>query len=302
MIEQGALFDSRTYKGSKPQLFNVTAPTADQTVFNTLPAYHAYLSSGKYSQYTPDDYTADIKRFGQFTGSKVLKDITKGDIRQWIGQLKQTMPPKTLNRKVSAIGNYFRWLMSEHVLQENPAASIRAEKVHAPLPDLLYEEEIERLLKISSENPRTYLLVLLFLETGMKKSELADLQVGDFDFSNKYQPEVWVKHSGKLVYRDRKLRLSGQVHEVFKDYIEQYHATEQLFPYTQRFISKILAEAGRRAEIRKQVTASILRDMFVVRTVKNGGRLEDAFEKIGLSKTSYDDARKKYGRLTRSAL
>jgi site-specific recombinase XerD len=302
MIEQGALFDRRGYKGAKPQLFDISAPTADQTVFMTVPAYHAYLSSGKFSQYTPDDYTADIKRFGQFTGSKVLKDITKGDIRQWIGQMKQTMPPKTLNRKVSAVGNYFRWLMSEHVLEENPAASIRAEKVHAPLPDLLYEEEVERLLKISSENPRTYLLVLLFLETGMKKSELVDLQVGDFDFSNKYQPEVWVKHGGKLMFKDRRLKLSRQVAEVFNDYVDQYKISEQLFPYTQRFLSKILEEAGRRADIRKQVTASILRDMFVVRTVKNGGKLEDAFEKIGLSKTSYDDARKKYGRLTRGAL
>ncbi len=101
--------------------------------------------------------------------------------------------------------------MSEHVLEENPATSIRAEKVHAPLPDLLFDEEVDRLLKISSENPRTYLLILLFLETGMKKAEVADLQVGDFDSSNKYQPEVWIKHSGKQLHKDRRLKLPGQL-------------------------------------------------------------------------------------------
>jgi len=42
--------------------------------------------------------------------------------------------------------------------------------------------------------------------------------------------------------------------------------------------------------------------MFVVRGVKQGQKLEELFEKIGLAKNSYDDARKKYGRLTRGAL
>jgi hypothetical protein len=89
---------------------------------------------------------------------------------------------------------------------------------------------------------------------------------------------------------------------VFDDYVQRYKVTGTLFPYTQRFISELLADAGKRAKITKKVTASILRDMFVVRGVKRGEKLEDLFEKLGLSKNSYDDARKKYGRLTREAL
>jgi hypothetical protein len=56
------------------------------------------------------------------------------------------------------------------------------------------------------------------------------------------------------------------------------------------------------ASISKKVTPGILRDMFVVRSVRQGMTLEAAFEKIGLSKSSYDDARKKYGQLTSEAL
>jgi site-specific recombinase XerD len=302
MIQQSALFDKRPYKASKAQLFSIEPPAADQGVIKTIPAYHAYLSAGKFADTTPDDYRTDIKRLGLFIGSKEIKDITKGDIERWIGELKKTMTPKTLNRKVSAVGNYFRWLMSEHVLTENPAASIRAEKVHAPLPNLLYEEELDRLLKEASNDPRAYLLVLLFLETGMKKSELIELQTGDFDFSNKYQPEVWVKHKGKSSYKDRKLKLSSQLNAVFSDYTEQYHVSGLLFPYTPQFLSKILAEVARKANIQKEVSATILRDMFVVRYIKNGGHEDAAFEKIGLSPSSYDDARKKYRKLTRAAL
>lgn len=300
--EQGTLFDGRTYKGSRPQAYTITPPSADMTVIATLPAYHAYLSSGEYSKYTPDDFTADIKRFGMFIASKRLSELQAVDLQQWIGQLKQTMPAKTVSRKVSALGNYFRWLAAEKVLEKNPGQGIRAARVTAPLPDLLYEGECKRLLDTASHDPRTFLLVSLLLETGIKKAELLELQTANFDFSNKYQPELWIKHTGKQVFKDRKLKLPGHLAQVFEDYVQQHGITDTLFPYTPRFIEQLLAEAGRNAKITKKVTAGILRDMFVVRSVKHGVKLEEAFEKIGLAKSSYDDARKKYGRLAKEAL
>lgn len=300
--QQAALFDGRGYKGIKPQALSVTPPAVDMTIAATIPAYHAYLSSAGYSKYTPDDFTADIKRLAQYTASKRLQDVQTGDIQQYIGQLKQSMIPKTANRKISAIVNYFRWLEAEKVLPKNPAKNIRAGKVQAPPPDLLFENETERLLEVASHDPRTYMLVMLLLETGIKKAELLELTIDNFDFSNKYQPEVWIKHSGKLAYKDRRLKLPGQIAQVFADYTHQHGISGLLFPYTPRFLEQMLAEAARNAKITKKVSAGILRDMFVVRSVKQGMKLEDAFAKIGLSKSSYDDARKKYGRLTSEAL
>jgi len=59
----------------------------------------------------------------------------------------------------------------------------------------------------------------------------------------------------------------------------------------------LLSESGRQAKVTKKVTASILRDTFVVRSVKRGMKLEDAPRKIGLSESSWEDARLKYTRL-----
>ena len=299
---QPALFDKRSYRGTKPQTFAITPPAADQTVVATLPAYHAYLSSGRYSQYTPDDFTADLKRFGQFMGVKPLQDVRTVDIQQWIGELKASMPPKTVSRKVSALGNYFRWLEAEHVLERNPARDIRAPRVTAPLPNLLFDSECDRLLTTASGDPRPYLLVLLLLETGLKKAELLALQVDDFDFSNRYQPELWVRHSGRQVFKDRRLKLPTTIIPVFEDYKQRYGITGRLFPYTPQFVELLLRETAREANINKKVTPGILRDLFVVRSVRHGMKLEEAFEKIGLARNSYDDARKKYGRLTSEAL
>jgi len=300
--EQGSLFDKRSYRGSKPQSFSIEPPTADMTVAPSLPAYYAYLSSGQYSQYTPDDFLADLRRFSGFSGTKLLRDIKPVDIQQWIGELKRTMPDKTVSRKVAAVGNYFRWLEAEKVLQKNPADTIRARWVASPLPDLLFDNECDKLLAAASTDSRTYLLVLLLLETGLKKAELMALTVGDFDFSNKYQPEVQLRHSGKQVVKDRKLKLPVQATDVFTDYIEQYGATGALFPYTPRFIEQLLTETAKQAGISKKVTPGTLRDLFMVRGIKRGEKIEILLEKIGLSKDSYDYARKRYGRLAREAL
>ncbi len=56
------------------------------------------------------------------------------------------------------------------------------------------------------------------------------------------------------------------------------------------------------AGIRKQVTASRPRDVFVVRSIKRGMKVDAVIEMMGLAKTSYEDARKKYGRFTKEAV
>jgi site-specific recombinase XerD len=295
--EQATLFDRQKYSGVTPQSYQIVPPTPDQTITATLPAYHAYLSSGAYSKYTPDDFTSDMKRFGLFVGSKAVKDIQTTDIQHWLGELKKTMTAKTVSRKVSAIGNYFGWLMQGKVLDRNLAQAIRAPKVTSPLPDILFESECQRLLDSASYDPRTYLLLLLLLETGLKKAELLDLKLTNFDLSNKYQPELWVKHSGTLVRKDRKLKLPPEIIPVYEDYVQQYAITESLFPYTPRFIELLLASAARQAKLHKKVTAGILRDTFVVRSVKRGMKLEDALRKIELSVATWEDARLKYVRL-----
>lgn len=300
--EQVALFDKRPLKGMLPNCRATVPPAGHMTVAATLPAYHAYLSSGGYSQYTPDDFTADLRRFAQFTGSKTVGEIQTVDIQQYVAELKKVMPDKTVSRKVSAIGNYFRWLVAEGVVEPNPAQLIRAQRVTSPLPDLLYEDECERLLLAASTDPRTYLLILLLLETGLKKAELLQLETSHFDFSNRYQPELWVKHAGRQAFKDRRLKLSQQVKPVFDDYLQRYSVVGHLFPYTPRLLEQLLGDARRRAGITKRVTPGILRDMFVVRSVKRGGTLVEAFQRIGLSPESYDDARKKYGRLTSEAI
>lgn len=297
ITDQQTLFDQRKYRGILPQTYQITPPTALQTVLQTLPAYRAYLEGESYSKYTPADFSSDVHKFGLFIRDKPLRAIQTADVQCWIGILKKSLAAKTISRKLSALTNYFSWLEAQQVLPVNPTRAIRYTRITSPLPDILFDSECQHLLMTASANSRTYLLVLLLLETGLKKAELLALKPIHFDFSNKYAPELWVKHTDKHVWKDRKLKLPPEIAPVFAEYVKQYAITDVLFPYTPRFIELLLAAAAKQAKLQKKVTASILRDTFVVQSLKRGFKLEDVLQKIGLSESTWEDARVKYLKL-----
>jgi integrase len=77
-------------------------------------------------------------------------------------------------------------------------------RVQSPLPDYLYEGEITALYREASQDPRTYLLVLLLLETGMKSHELFALTTAHVDLSDPYRPELWINTPGRIPRRTGK--------------------------------------------------------------------------------------------------
>jgi site-specific recombinase XerD len=119
---------------------------------------------------------------------------------------------------------------------KNPMRNIANFRVSSPLPEILFETECAALLTTASSDPRTYLLFLLFLETGIKLEELFALKVSQFDFSNKYAPEMMIKHTGKKEKKSRKLKLPTEITPVFTDYVSVYKVDDLLFPYTPRFV------------------------------------------------------------------
>jgi site-specific recombinase XerD len=220
------LFQRKTYKGIIPSIaVEVRLPEGEMAVLETLPAYYRYLLDGGFSKYTPDDFTGDLKKFGVFLKEKPIKDISSKDIQWWISFLKTPNPKgeglsaKTVSRKLSALSNYFFWLISIGVItaKTNPMGDIANHRISSPLPEILFEEECTSLLAAASADPRTYLLFLLLLETGIKLEELFALSVSHFDFSNKYSPEMYVKHTGKKEKKSRKLKLPIDIQAVFRN-------------------------------------------------------------------------------------
>src|ERR671937_760637 len=254
--EQLPLFQRKTYKGIIPSIpIAIHPPTAEKTVLETLTAYYSYLQNGGYSQYTPDNFTGDVKKIGVFLKDKPIKDIATRDIQAWISLLK-TAPPKgegltakTISRKLTALSNYFTWLEQHGAIapKANPMRDIANRRISAPLPEVLFEDEAKRLLATASQDPRTYLVFLLLLETGLKLEELFALKVSQFDFSDQYSPEVSVRHTGRKEKKSRKLKLPLSIVPVFAEYVKRYHVEDVLFPVTQRFIRYLITQTAAKA-------------------------------------------------------
>src|SRR5688572_12563725 len=305
------LFQRKTYKGIIPTIpVEIQAPDGDKTIIETLPAYYTYLTSGGFSKYTPDDFTGDLKKFGVYLKEKKIQEISERDIQGWISFLKTPSPrgeglrAKTVSRKLTALGNYFQWLVGNEVIpaDKNPMLNIANTRVSSPLPEILFETECTALLTTASHDPRTYLLFLLFLETGIKLEELFALKVSHFDFSNRYAPEMHIKHTGKKEKKSRRLKLPVDIIPVFHDYVSGYKVDDLLFPYTPRFVRYLITETAEKAGVKKKVSAQILRDTCAIRQLKRGEGIERVLMRLGLSETTWEDARVKYEKLAKGGI
>jgi site-specific recombinase XerD len=198
---------------------------------------------------------------------------------------------------VSAITTYFLWLQGLGAITRDPTLPLSNARIQSPLPDYLYENEIELLSAEASTDPRTYLLVLLFLDTGIKSNELFLLTKAHVDISDPYNPELWIKHTGKQTKKERKVALPARFTEVYTQYIEKCGVEDKLFPFTDRFVQMIFVELKRKTNIDKELTPKTLRHTHVVRAYKRGEDFENIFDRIGLAPDSRQEAEEMYRRL-----
>ncbi len=276
----------------------------------TLPAYIANLESNKYSASTTKKYFADIKKFSLFIRDKKIKKITTHDIEQWISGLLspkgQGLDRKTVNRKVSAAINYFLWLQGIGAITNDPTETLHNARVLSPLPDYLYENEITQLYQEASRDPRTYLLVLLFLETGMKSNELFLLTKAHVDISDPFSPEIWIKHTNKETKKetkkDRKVALPAKFTDVCNRYVAQYKVEDNLFPYTDRFIQLLFADLKKQTKIDKELTPKTLRHTHIVRAYRRGEDPEKIFDRVGYAPDSRKEVDEMYSRMARKGI
>lgn len=268
-----------------------------------VPYRQELILRGK-SNYTITCFLSDLKMFGDYIGHDVpVGRITKETLTDWLMKLKfgtdHTPAPKTMARRVTFLKNFFSWLAREGVIGEDPSASLTLERPLPPLPELLSEDEIQRLLSSASEDPRCQCLVYLILRAGLKKEEVMGLKVHHIDLTDPQTPLITVHFPATMgkQHRERRLALPAEFTTIFKQYQESYHLTDAVFECTDRNLNYILARAIKDAGIQKRVTLQLLRDIFAVEQLRAGISLDALREKLGLSDEAWLESKEKYRRL-----
>lgn len=269
-----------------------------------LPYRQELMLRGK-SNYTVTCFLSDLKMFKDFVGENTpIGRITKEQITDWLLKLKFGTPhqipaPKTMARRVTFLKNFFSWLTREGIIQEDPSASLALERPLPPLPELLFTDEIQRLLAAAADDPRCHCLVYLILHTGLKKEEVMGLKLHHIDLSDEHAPLVTVHFAASTgkQHRERRLALPAAFSTIFRQYQSRYKLTDQVFACTDRNLNYILARAVKAADIKKRVTLQLLRDTFAVQQLRADITPEVLREKLGLSDEAWLESREKYRRL-----
>ncbi len=164
-----------------------------------LASFLDYLASIKrHSAHTVNNYERDLEQFAAFCQDKKLtdwQDIQNADIRQYISKRhRQGISSKTLQRQLSSLRSFYRYLIKYHQYVNNPALDIRAPKELKKLPKALDVDQMSGLLDTKPDSIleiRDLAMFELFYSSGLRLSELAGLDLGDIDLR---QGMVLVRH------------------------------------------------------------------------------------------------------------
>lgn len=186
----------------------------------------------RYSEHTLASYENDLRQFTEYTNEihATHTEINNKDIRRWIVLLNKTYEPSSINRKISSVKSYYKFLLKQNIVDSNPALNLPTIKKPARTPHFVEQEEINTLIDNLPQaddflSSRNNLIIEILYATGMRRMELINLKDTDIDTASK---NVKVLGKGK---KERKIPLAEFVLEKINFYIQHrnQHFEKQQF-------------------------------------------------------------------------
>ncbi len=263
---------------------------------STLQKFLDHLAYNKrYSHHTITSYRTDISQFiafGEFSDADLLQ-VEAAQIRAWIVSLIQKgKNPQSVNRKISSLKSYYKYLQSKQEIETNPVENISLLKKEKRLPVFIKEEGMKELGELAFDNSfegrRDELILSLFYETGIRLSELASLTDTSIDFSL-----AQLKIMGKR-NKERIVPLSNQLLGQLESYMAEKNAQKELQtdsffitpkgkPIYPKMIYRIVTKDLGAVSDNKKKSPHVLRHTFATHMLNNGADLNSVKELLGHS-------------------
>ncbi|HIQ11703.1 MAG TPA: hypothetical protein EYH29_02405 [Caldilineales bacterium] len=295
--------------------------TAESAITAALGPYRIYLEQQGRALNTIKAFLGDIRILQRYFAERgenpAVGEITTDMLNaflHWLCHERENKQgeimgckPKTYTRRVTSLKSFFGWLFETDVIAENPAAAVVQRSARAPLPRILTDEEIEKLQNTARDmlwsprkpDARAYLLLLVLLQTGIKKSELLRLELSDVDLSNPREPTIQVRYGdSRYAYKERKLFLGPAFTPVYKQFLRQYQPKERVFEWSPRNLEYVLSDLAEKASVNpKHISFEILRWTSAVRAYRFGMPPEAIRKKLGLSPIAWRETFEKIQKL-----
>jgi integrase/recombinase XerC len=244
------------------------------TTTQSLALFKTALLGQNYSPKTLRAYSDDLKQFIQWVGENRVdwenpRRFTRADIEGFMSYLAgQQMTGVTRVRKLAAIRKFFTFLTENNIIAGNPANTVKGARREQKEPGILYKEQYKALLYEAADNVRDYAILMTFLQTGIRLSELVNLRVDDLDFEHR----LLTVRQGKGK-KDRQIPLVDEAVKALRNYV-RYRNTELILDDETFFLAKngtslnvssvkyLVSKYVKRAGIRKKVSVHTLRHTF----------------------------------------
>ncbi len=257
-------------------------------------SFTRYLQFEKrFSNHTLVAYSNDILQFFTFLQStyeiKTIEEITHTIVRSWIVSLmEKKITPRTVNRKITTLKTFYKYLLRQQLVTENPMLKIQSPKTSKRLPVFVEKEKMDLLLDVVDfekdiEGQRNKLIIEIFYATGMRLSELINLTIANIDLYS-FQMKVLGKRN-----KERIIPFSRELKNEIQKYIKAKKNLPNEFLFENKKGGKLNAETIY-AVVRNylsQVTTidkkspHVLRHTFATHMLNNGADLNAIKELLG---------------------
>ncbi len=236
------------------------------------------------SKFTIIAYKKDLEQFIGFLVAKNIsdvKEVKKEDISEFINKLiTENYTKKSASRKLNSIRTFFRFLKTNDVINVNPSLEVSHPKYTQNAPRILTKLEYRGLRDFAKEDVRTYAMIELLLQTGVRIGELADIRLSEIS-------------DDTLKITGRSIPLNKAVKKAIDDYIKIRQKTENdhLFvtktgrPLLIRNIRTIITRCFREVGI-DNAKVQDLRNTFIAYQLINGASISYISRIVGHKRLS----------------
>jgi integrase/recombinase XerC len=257
------------------------------------------LLEKKYSALTVKAYQGDLESFVEFIKSEfdddAIQNVNYSQIRSWIVLLvEEKVSNRSINRKISALNTYFKFLQKVGDIKLNPLAKHKAlktsKKIQIPfsetevnivIDDLFYEDSFKGI--------RDKLIIELFYSTGIRRIELVELKVANVDFQNNTLKVLGKRNKERLVPLLKSVVQSLQSYLKTRSELATIVDSESLFltkngvKVYETLVYRIINDYFSKASSKVKKSPHILRHSFATHLLNQGADLNAVKELLGHS-------------------
>ena len=251
---------------------------------------HYLKHEKRYSVHTLLSYSTDLKQFTNFLSSEFsVKSIRKVNfqlVRSWIAKLlNENISARSVNRKITTLKTYFRFLLQENLIKQSPMQKIISPKTSKRLPVFVEQVKMEQLLNeidfgVGFLAQRDRLILELFYFTGIRLSELINLKNKDINYSDstilvlgKRKKERLIPLTSDILSKIKKLNASNKSKYLFTTDKGKQISTKQVYRLVNKYLSMVTT-LGKKSP-------HILRHTFATHMLNNGADINAIKELLG---------------------